>query len=60
MPAAGEIMLSDRAWYNRAGVEQVLGSRNPEQHRRSSDSARSSNDCFFTRACRATRHLAMR
>ncbi|MEE9145078.1 MAG: polyphosphate kinase 2 [Candidatus Binatia bacterium] len=25
MPAAGEIMLFDRSWYNRAGVERVMG-----------------------------------
>ena len=25
MPAAGEIVLFDRSWYNRAGVEKVLG-----------------------------------
>jgi polyphosphate kinase 2 len=25
MPAAGEIMIFDRSWYNRAGVERVMG-----------------------------------
>jgi polyphosphate kinase 2 (PPK2 family) len=25
MPAAGEIVLFDRSWYNRAGVERVMG-----------------------------------
>ena len=25
LPAAGEIVLFDRSWYNRAGVERVLG-----------------------------------
>jgi polyphosphate kinase 2 (PPK2 family) len=25
LPAAGEIALFDRSWYNRAGVEQVMG-----------------------------------
>jgi polyphosphate kinase 2 (PPK2 family) len=24
MPAAGEIVLFDRSWYNRAGVERVM------------------------------------
>src|SRR6516164_3736616 len=24
-PAAGEVMIFDRSWYNRAGVERVLG-----------------------------------
>ena len=33
LPAAGEIVLFDRSWYNRAGVEQVMGFANPEQVR---------------------------
>ena len=31
-PAAGEIMLFDRSWYNRAGVEHVLGYCTDEQY----------------------------
>ena len=31
-PAAGEIVLFDRSWYNRAGVERVMGFCTPEQH----------------------------
>ena len=31
MPAAGEIVLFDRSWYNRAGVERVMGFASPEQ-----------------------------
>jgi polyphosphate kinase 2 len=34
LPAAGEIVLFDRSWYNRAGIEKVLGYCTPEQHRR--------------------------
>ncbi|WIY00454.1 polyphosphate kinase 2 [Amycolatopsis mongoliensis] len=34
LPAAGEIVLFDRSWYNRAGVERVLGFCTPEEHRR--------------------------
>src|SRR5690606_9236884 len=30
-PAAGETVLFDRSWYNRAGVEQVMGFCTPEQ-----------------------------
>jgi polyphosphate kinase 2 len=30
--AAGEILLMDRSWYNRAGVEHVLGYCTPEQY----------------------------
>src|SRR3954453_8082237 len=25
LPAAGEVMIFDRSWYNRAGVERVMG-----------------------------------
>jgi polyphosphate kinase len=32
LPAAGEIVLFDRSWYNRAGVEHVLGFCTPEQY----------------------------
>jgi len=31
MPAAGETVLFDRSWYNRAGVERVMGIATPEQ-----------------------------
>ncbi len=31
LPAAGEIVLFDRSWYNRAGVERVMGFANPDQ-----------------------------
>lgn len=30
-PAAGEMVLFDRSWYNRAGVEKVMGFCSPEQ-----------------------------
>jgi polyphosphate kinase 2 (PPK2 family) len=30
-PAAGEIVIFDRSWYNRAGVERVMGYCTPEQ-----------------------------
>jgi polyphosphate kinase 2 (PPK2 family) len=26
LPAAGEVVIFDRSWYNRAGVERVMGS----------------------------------
>lgn len=31
LPSAGEIVLFDRSWYNRAGVERVMGYATPEQ-----------------------------
>ncbi len=33
-PAAGEIVIFDRSWYNRAGVEHVMGFCTKEQHER--------------------------
>ena len=33
-PTAGEIVLFDRSWYNRAGVERVMGFATDEQYRR--------------------------
>jgi polyphosphate kinase 2 len=33
-PAAGEVVIFDRSWYNRAGVERVMGFCTPEQHKR--------------------------
>jgi polyphosphate kinase 2 len=33
-PAAGEIVIFDRSWYNRAGVEYVMEFCTAEQHRR--------------------------
>ncbi|MFF8642657.1 polyphosphate kinase 2 [Streptomyces sp. NPDC015345] len=32
LPAEGEIVFFDRSWYNRAGVEPVMGFCTPEQH----------------------------
>jgi polyphosphate kinase 2 len=32
LPAAGEMVLFDRSWYNRAGVERVMGFCSPEEH----------------------------
>jgi polyphosphate kinase len=33
-PASGEIIIFDRSWYNRAGVEYVMGFATEEQHQR--------------------------
>ena len=33
LPAAGELVLFDRSWYNRAGVEQVMGYCSEAQYR---------------------------
>ncbi len=32
LPAAGEIVLFDRSWYNRAGVERVMGFCSPQEY----------------------------
>ena len=34
LPSPGEIVLFDRSWYNRAGVEKVMGFCTPEEHTR--------------------------
>lgn len=34
LPAGGETVLFNRSWYNRAGVEPVMGFCTPEQHER--------------------------
>lgn len=34
LPAGGEVVIFDRSWYNRAGVEYVMGFCTPEQHQR--------------------------
>ena len=34
LPAAGEIVIFDRSWYNRAGVERVMGFCTPEETER--------------------------
>ena len=34
LPSAGEIVLFDRSWYNRAGVEQVMGFCTPDEYHR--------------------------
>jgi polyphosphate kinase len=33
-PSAGEIVIFDRSWYNRAGVEYVMGFCTPAEHKR--------------------------
>ena len=33
-PAAGEIVIFDRSWYNRGGVEYVMGFCTPDEHKR--------------------------
>lgn len=33
LPGAGELVLMDRSWYNRAGVERVMGFCTDEEHR---------------------------
>ena len=34
LPATGEIVLFDRSWYNRAGVEHVMGFCTPDEYQR--------------------------
>src|SRR3954449_4365312 len=34
LPAAGEVIIFDRSWYNRAGVERVMGFCTPDEVKR--------------------------
>jgi polyphosphate kinase 2 len=34
LPAAGEIVMFDRSWYNRAGVDRVMGFCTPNEYKR--------------------------
>ena len=64
LPAAGELVLFDRSWYNRAGVEKVMGFA----HRRtgqglpatgascSKSSWSTTASCCSSTGCAATRH----
>ncbi|GAA1002222.1 polyphosphate kinase 2 (PPK2 family) [Subtercola frigoramans] len=45
LPTAGEIVLMDRSWYNRAGVERVMDYCTPEQYRRFLHQCRHSSKC---------------
>ncbi len=46
LPAAGEIVLFDRSWYNRAGVERVMGFCTPEEYEEFYRSVPSSSACW--------------
>jgi polyphosphate kinase 2 (PPK2 family) len=46
LPAGGEIVLFDRSWYNRAGVERVMGFCTDEESRSSSARCPSSSACW--------------
>ena len=48
LPAAGEVVIFDRSWYNRAGVERVMGFCTEEQAK------------LFLQAVPALRELAVR
>ena len=39
LPAAGEVVIFDRSWYNRAGVERVMGFCTEDEARRFIDAA---------------------
>ena len=65
LPAEGEMVLFDRSWYNRAGVEKVMGFCTPEQtqaflkaapeferHSSTTASCCSNIGCAATRTCR--------
>ena len=63
LPAKGEIALFDRSWYNRAGVEPVMGYCSPERDatpscarsRSSSGTSSTTASCCSNTGCAATR-----
>jgi polyphosphate kinase 2 len=50
LPAAGEMVLFDRSWYNRAGVERVMGFCTDEQYEEFFRTCPSSSACWCARA----------
>jgi hypothetical protein len=54
LPAAGELVLFDRSWYNRAGVERVMGYCTKEQYGRFLNTRRSSSASSLTTASCST------
>ena len=50
LPAAGEIVIFDRSWYNRAGVERVMGFCTPEDSQRFLEMTPVSRGPWWTRA----------
>ncbi len=48
LPTSGEIVLFDRSWYNRAGVERVMGFCSDEQYEASWTRRRRSSGCSST------------
>jgi len=50
LPTAGEMVLFDRSWYNRAGVERVMGFCTDDEYRefmRVCEPARNLSECWF-------------
>ena len=50
LPSAGEIVLFDRSWYNRAGVERVMGFVQTMSTKNSCGRFLSLNACWYVRA----------
>jgi polyphosphate kinase 2 (PPK2 family) len=51
LPAGGEVVIFDRSWYNRAGVERVMGYCTPEQLSRFLDSVPAWRRRWPSRGC---------
>jgi polyphosphate kinase 2 (PPK2 family) len=51
LPSAGEMVLFDRSWYNRAGVEHVMGFARTGNTRNFCAVVRSSSRCCAAPAC---------
>jgi polyphosphate kinase 2 (PPK2 family) len=51
LPAAGEAVLFNRSWYNRAGVEKVMGFSTPAEQEQFLKDVPPSRRCWSTAAC---------
>ncbi len=55
LPTGGEMVLFDRSWYNRAGVERVMASAHPSSTPSSCGRHRHSRRCWSTRGIHLTK-----
>ena len=56
-PAAGEIVIFDRSWYNRAGVEYVMGFCTPAEHKRFLSLCPQMENCLLYTSDAATKRI---
>ena len=60
LPAAGEVVIFDRSWYNRAGVEYVMGFCSQEQHKQFLQALPDGRGVHYQRGHQAHQSMARR